>query len=100
MIERDFEALLHPIIDPRVEKPESLMIRALPGGTDRDVTVLIVAEDDDTARLIGKKGAVANALRAIVGIAGKADDSDQRIHLKFESFEDEKSKEEKEDDGN
>lgn len=100
MIERDFEALLHPIIDPLVEKPESLMIRALPGGTDRDVTVLIVAEDDDTARLIGKKGAVANALRAIVGIAGKADDSDQRIHLKFESFEDEKSNEEKEDDGN
>lgn len=58
------------------------------------MTVLIVAEDDDTARLIGKKGTVANALRAIVSIAGKADDSDQRIHLKFESFEDEK-----EDDG-
>ena len=94
MAERDYEALLHPIIDPLVEKPESIMIRALPGGDDKDVTVLIVAEDDDTARLIGKKGTVANALRDIVSIAGKADDSDQRIHLKFESFEDEK-----EDDG-
>ena len=84
------------LIDPLVEKPESLMIRELPGATDKDVTILIVAEDDDCARLIGKKGSVANALRAIVAIAGKADDTDQRIHLKFESFEDEK---ESEDDG-
>lgn len=28
MAERDYEALLHPIIDPLVEKPESIMIRA------------------------------------------------------------------------
>ncbi len=91
-MERDFEALLHPIIDPLVEKPESIMIRTLPGENNRDVTVLIVAEDDDTARLIGKHGAVANALREVIGIAGKADDSNQRIHLKFESFnEDEKN---------
>ena len=66
------------------------MIRELPGGTDKDVTVLIVAEDDDTARLIGKKGAVANALREAIGIAGKADNSNLRIHLKFESFDEDK----------
>ena len=51
---RDYEALLHPLIDPLIEKPEAVMIRELPGSTERDVTVLIVAEDDDTARLIGK----------------------------------------------
>ena len=93
-MERDFEALLHPIIDPLVEKPESIMIRVLPGSNNRDATVLIVAEDDDTARLIGKRGAVANALREVIGIAGKADDSNQRIHLKFESFNEESKAEE------
>ena len=46
----------------------------------------IVAEDDDTARLIGKHGAIANALREAIGIVGKADNSNLRIHLKFESF--------------
>lgn len=97
---RDYEALLHPLIDPLVEKPDSIMIRELPGGDSHDVTVLIVAEDDDTARLIGKHGAVANALREAISIAGKADDSNQRIHLKFESFSDDKDdKEESEDDG-
>lgn len=85
-MERDYSALLHPVIDPLIEKPESVIIRALPGATNRDVTILIVAEDDDTARLIGKHGAVANALREVIGIIGKADDTNQRIHLKFESF--------------
>ena len=87
---RDYEALLHPLIDPLIEKPEAVMIRELPGSTERDVTVWIVAEDDDTARLIGKRGAVANALREVVSIAGKADDSNCRIHLKFESFDEDK----------
>ncbi len=97
-MERDYAALLHPIIDPLVERPDAIMIRELPGGNDRDVTVLVIAEDADTARLIGKHGAVANALREVIGIATKADDTNTRIHLKFESFDEEKE-DNKEDDG-
>jgi len=82
----DYETLIHGLIDPLVEHKDSIMIRELPGGTAKDVTVLIVAEDDDTARLIGKRGTVANALREAIGIAGKVDNSNLRIHLKFESF--------------
>ena len=89
----DYEKVIHGLIDPLVEKPETIMIRALPGGDERDVTVLIVAEDDDTARLIGKRGVVANALRETIGVTGKADNSNLRIHLKFESFDEEKKKE-------
>lgn len=89
---RNYEAILHPIIDPLVSNPEAIMIRVLPGVDERNVTILIVAEDDDTARLIGKRGAVANALREVIAIAPKADPASredeytQRIHLKFESF--------------
>ena len=90
-MDKDFDALLRPLIAPLVEKPESIMIRTLPGATKRDVTVLIVAEDDDTARLIGKKGQVANALREVAAIAGKAENDNQRIHLKFESFSEEEA---------
>ena len=92
-MERDYAALLHPIIDPLIEKPESVMIRILPGSTEKDVTILIVAEDDDCARLIGKRGAVANAIREVIGIASKAEDSNQRIHLKSESFNEEDNEE-------
>lgn len=89
----DYEKTIHGLIDPLVEHPDSIMIRELPGSTEKDVTVLIVAEDDDTARLIGKKGVVANALREAIGIAGKADNSNVRIHLKFESFNEDKKEE-------
>lgn len=82
----DYEAILHPLLDPLVEKPEAILIRELPGSSEKDVSLLICAEDDDTARLIGRHGSVANALREAISIAGKADDSNLRIHLKFESF--------------
>ena len=86
---RDYAAILHPVIDPLVHNPEAILIRELPGSTEKDVTVVIIADDDDTARLIGKHGVVANALREVIGIAGKADDTNQHIHLKFESFSEE-----------
>ncbi len=91
----DYEKVVHGLIDPLVEHRDSIMIRELPSSDEKDVSLLIVAEDDDTARLIGKKGIVANALREAIGIAGKADnDSNVRIHLKFESFsEEDKEKE-------
>ena len=85
-MERDFEAIIHPIIDPLVENPSAIMIRQLPSNGKKDITILIVAEDSDTARLIGKRGAVASALRDVIGIAGKSDDTNVHIHLKFESF--------------
>lgn len=90
----DVEKAIHGLIDPLVEHPDSLMIRVLPSESSKDVSVLIVAEDEDTARLIGRRGAVANALREAIAIVGKADNSNIRVHLKFESF----GEEEKEDD--
>ncbi|MDY0345840.1 MAG: KH domain-containing protein, partial [Bacilli bacterium] len=72
-------------IDPIVENKDIVMIRELPSDSPREVVLLIVAENDDTARLIGRKGTIANALRELVSVAGKSEN--KRIHLKFESFE-------------
>ena len=36
---------------------------------------------------------VANALREVIGIAGKVDGTNERIHLKFESFGEENNDE-------
>lgn len=87
----DYIALIHTLVDPIVNKPESLLIRELPSEDEKRVTFLICAENSDCARLIGKKGCVANALRDIINIAGKLDH--KRVGLKFESFEE--TKEEK-----
>ena len=85
-MERDYAAILGPVIFPLVEHPESIMIRELPGSTKRDTEIVIVAEDDDTARLIGKKGTVAAAIREVAGILSRSEGSAQFIHIRFESF--------------
>lgn len=84
----DFEKIIHSIVDPFLINPEALMVRELPNDSEDDITLLIVTEAEDTARLIGKKGSVANALRELISVAGKADG--KHIHLKFESFDEEK----------
>ena len=83
----DFEKIIHTICDPFLINKDALMVRVQEEGAN-DVTVIVVAENEDTARLIGKKGTVANALRDVVSVAGKAEN--KHIHLKFESFDEDK----------
>ena len=85
----DYENIIHTLIDDIVEDPKSILIRISEGTTPKDLLILIAAEKDDTARLIGHKGIIANALREVVSVAGKSEN--KRIHIKFESFEDEKA---------
>ncbi len=84
----DYENIVHTLIDDIVDDPKSVLIRVSEGTTPKDVLLIIAAEKEDTARLIGHKGIIANALREVVGIAGKSEN--KRIHIKFESFENEK----------
>ncbi len=81
----DYKALVHTIIDPIISKPDAVLIREQASETPNDITLLIVAENEDTARLIGKKGVVANAIRDIISVSGKLENV--HIHLKFESFD-------------
>ena len=81
----DYAALLHAFIDDFVDNKDAILIRELPNESPKDLTLLIVAESEDTSRLIGRKGIIADALREVLAIAGKMED--RRIHLKFESFE-------------
>ena len=87
----DYEAVIHALIDPIIDSPESVLIRITEGSTPKDVNILIAAEKEDTSRLIGKKGIIANALRELVGVAGKTEN--KHVHLRFESFDEEKKEE-------
>ena len=84
----DYEKIIHNLIDSIVEDPASILIRIQEGRSSNDVVILIVAEKNDTARLIGHKGIIANSLREVVSIAGKSEN--KHVHLKFESFDEEK----------
>ncbi len=81
----DYQAIIHAFIDSIVEHQEAILIRELPNDSPKDITLLVVAESEDTSRLIGRKGIIADALREVLSIAGKLEE--KRVHLKFESFE-------------
>lgn len=81
----DYEKVIHAIIDPLVEEKESILIRQIEEDNGKDIKIIIAANKVDTARLIGKKGTIANAIREVVSVAGKS--TDKHIHLQFESFE-------------
>ena len=84
----DYETVIHALIDPIIDSPDSVLIRVTEGNTPKDVNILIAAEKEDTSRLIGKKGAIANAIRELVGVAGKTEG--KHVHLRFESFDENK----------
>ena len=83
----DYQKIIHTIVDPFLINPDALLIREIKSDDDKELTLLIVSESEDTARLIGKKGTVANALREVLSVAGK--NGNIRLRLKFESFDEE-----------
>ena len=84
----DYEKIIRTLIDPIVEEPKSVLIRVTEDTNGKDVNILVAAEKEDTARLIGRYGIVANSLREILSVAGRSEE--RRIFLRFESFDDEK----------
>ena len=83
----DYEKIIHALIDPIVEEPSSVLIRVTQEDSGKDISILIVSEKEDTARLIGRRGIIANSLREVVSVAGKSEN--KHVHLKFESFDEE-----------
>ena len=81
----DYDKIIHSLVGAFVVNKEAVMIRQMPTEDEKEVVLLIVAEQEDTARLIGRKGIIADALREVLSIAGKTES--KRIHLKFESFD-------------
>lgn len=84
----DYEKIIRGLIDPIVEEPDSVLVRIIQDENGKDVNILVAAEKEDTARLIGRYGIIANSLREVLSVAGRSEN--RRIFLKFESFEDEK----------
>jgi predicted RNA-binding protein YlqC (UPF0109 family) len=87
----DYEKIIRAAIEPLVSNPEAILIRNMDNPdeqeTTRDVHFLIACPDAELGKLIGRHGSVADSIRTIVNV--KARDDHKRVHIKFESFEDE-----------
>lgn len=79
------EELIRAIVEPIVKDKESLMIKTMPTVEGEPLEIIIISNKADTARLIGKNGIVAEAIREVVSIKSRLDNI--RVRVKFESYD-------------
>ena len=75
----DYIKLVKDIIEPLVNNPNDLVVTTLED--DNRLTVKVVTNNVDTARLIGKGGSVAEAIREVVQVAAKLER--KTVYVKF-----------------
>lgn len=78
----ELDKVLLDLIKPMADDPESLDVRIMPSLNENEVVLYVYAKNDDIARLIGRKGMMASALRQVMSIASHAED--KKITIKFE----------------
>ncbi|NCB34215.1 MAG: KH domain-containing protein [Erysipelotrichia bacterium] len=78
------DQVLLNLVKPMVNSPEDLSVSADEGSED-DIVLHVHAKADDVARLIGRKGMMASALRQVMLIASRSED--KRVSIKFEQID-------------
>ncbi|MBR2812960.1 MAG: KH domain-containing protein [Solobacterium sp.] len=77
----ELDKVLLGLIKPMVENQEGLEVRQTESD-DEEVVLHVYAGNEDIARLIGKKGSMASALRQVMSVASHVEN--KRVTIKFE----------------
>lgn len=83
----DYESVVMDLVRPIVEDKDSLSVKIMPSLDEHEILVYVYANNDDVARLIGRKGNMASAIRHMMSVASRKEE-DKRINIKFESYGD------------
>lgn len=80
----ELDKVLRDLILPMVEDKDNLDVRVLPSENDREVVLGVYAKSDDVARLIGRRGMMATALRQVMSVASHTEN--KRVTINFEEI--------------
>ena len=79
----NYEQIILDIVSPLVEYKDRLRVILLDEENLHDSTYMVYCDESDVARLIGKKGIVAAAIRDVANVSAKLDN--KHIRIKFEA---------------
>lgn len=79
------EKLIKAIVDPIITNHDALMIKTMPPANGEPLEIIIIAEKGDIARLIGKGGIIANAIREVTFVKSRLDEI--KVRVRFESYD-------------
>ena len=80
----ELDKVLLNLVKPMVEDKESLDVRLMPSLDDKEVLLHVYAKNDAIARLIGRKGSMASALRQVMSVASHS--NNKKVTIKFEQI--------------
>ena len=80
----DLEKILLNIVKPLCSDPEAVKVKQMETINDNELLLYVYAPSEDIARLIGKKGSMANSIRQMLQVASKIEK--KRISIKFEAL--------------
>lgn len=80
----ELDKVLLDLVKPMVEDKDDLEVRIMPSADDKEVLLHVYAKNDDIARLIGRKGSMASALRQVMSVASHTED--KKVTIKFEQI--------------
>ncbi|MEE3486765.1 MAG: KH domain-containing protein [Bulleidia sp.] len=78
----ELDKVLYDLVEPMVDDKDSLRVEEVSDPDDREVVLKVHAKNDDIARLIGRKGSMASALRQVMSVASHTEN--KKVSIKFE----------------
>lgn len=82
----NLEEVLYNLVKPMVDNVDALRVEEKTSSNPREVVIGIHVDDEDIARLIGRKGSMASALRQVMSVASHRED--KKVTIKFEQEKD------------
>ena len=80
----DYEKVLLDLVKPMVDDPDSVRIQTMDSINDNELVLYVYAKNEDIARLIGRQGSMASAIRQMMSVCARL--YNKRISIKFESY--------------
>lgn len=80
----DYEKVLLDLIKPIVDDKETVSVKQMESLDEDEVLLYVYANDEDVARLIGRKGIMASSLRQMMSVAAR--DAHVHVTIKFEAY--------------
>ena len=78
------EKALLELVLPIVRDKQSVSVKEMSSLNENEILLYVYAKSEDVARLIGRQGSMATALRNVMAIATRVEN--KRISIKFEAY--------------
>ncbi len=81
---KNIEDVLYDLVVPMVENKDSLKVQKLDSLNEDEILLNVYADNADIARLIGRQGSMAQAIRQTMMIGSRV--FNKKISINFESY--------------